>query len=210
MNYRTPVLQNDNVRKAIAMAINKDQFVSVLLNGNGVPAIGAFPDNMPFGRGLKAAPYDPEAARRLLAQAGYTERDADGYVLKNGKPLTLRWLTYTSRQELPLLAEYAQSALKEIGIKLEVNATDNYKDFLKRNEFDIYAKAIVTAPTGDPEYYFTSNVMEYRRSTKNIPIKGHTTDINTATIKAFCINAYSNISFTSCIFGYIFTDVFFR
>ncbi|MGE1062274.1 ABC transporter substrate-binding protein [Megasphaera paucivorans] len=179
MNYRTPVLQNNNVRKAIAMAINKDQFVSVLLNGNGVPAIGAFPDNMPFGRGLKAAPYDPEAARRLLAQAGYTERDADGYVLKNGKPLTLRWLTYTSRQELPLLAEYAQSALKEIGIKLEVNATDNYKDFLKRNEFDIYAKAIVTAPTGDPEYYFTSNVMSdspYNNGAYNNPDVDHLCD----------------------------------
>lgn len=158
LNYRTPALQDPLVRRAIAMAINKDQFVSILLNGNGLAATGAFPDTMPFGKNLQATPYDPVTARDLLVQAGYTQRDADGYALKNGQPLTLRWLTYTSRQELPLLAEYAQAALKDIGIKVEVNATDNYKDFLKKNDFDIYAKAIVTAPTGDPEYYFTSNI----------------------------------------------------
>ena len=94
----------------------------------------------------------------MLKEAGYTETNSDGYVTKDGQPLTLRWLTYTSRQELPLLAEYAQSALKDIGIKLDVNATDNYKDFLKRGEYDIYAQAIVTAPTGDPEYYLMSKI----------------------------------------------------
>ena len=50
--------------------------------------------------------------------------------------------------------------LKEVGIRAEVNATDNYNDFLKRGDWDIYAKAFVAAPTGDPQYYFTTHVLD--------------------------------------------------
>ena len=44
-----------------------------------------------------------------------------------------------------MLAEAAQAFLKEVGIRAEVNATDNYNDFLKRGDWDIYAKAFVAA-----------------------------------------------------------------
>lgn len=158
MNYDTPALQDQRVRQAICLAIDKDNFVSVLLRGNGLVAAGPFPDTFPFGQGVQGPAYDLERAKELLREAGYTHTDRDGYVTKDGQPLTLCWLTYTSRQELPLLAEYAQASLKKAGIKVDVNATDNYKDFLKRGAYDIYAQAIVTAPTGDPGYYFMSKI----------------------------------------------------
>ena len=50
-----------------------------------------------------------------------------------------------------------QGYLKKIGIRLDVNATDNAGDFLKKGDWDIYAKAIVTAPTGDPQYYIANH-----------------------------------------------------
>ena len=159
-NFRTPELQDPGVRKAISMAVDKENFAKVLLNGNGTPAIGPFPANLPFGgKAVHTVPYDLEEAKSLLKEAGYEDTDGDGYVDKDGKNLELRYLTYTSRQELPLLAEAMQANLKKIGIKLDVNATDNYKTFLKNGEYDIYAKAIVTAPAGDPEYYFTSHIV---------------------------------------------------
>ena len=160
-NYKTPELQDVRVRKAISMAIDKEGFTRVLLNGNGVPAVGPFPANLPFGgNAVTAAAYDPEGAKALLAEAGYRDTDGDGYLDKDGKPLELHYLTYTSRQELPLLAEAAQASLKNIGVKLVVTATDNYKPLLKSGGYDIFAKAIVTAPTGDPEYYFTSHIVK--------------------------------------------------
>lgn len=159
-NYKNEALQDIRVRKAICMAIDKENFTKVLLSGNGSPAVGPFPANLAFGDLTVAAPaYDPEAAKALLKEAGYVDSDGDGYVDKDGRNLELRYLTYTSRQELPLLAESAQASLKKIGIKLEVNATDNYKAVLKSGAYDIFAKAIVTAPTGDPEYYFTSHIV---------------------------------------------------
>jgi peptide/nickel transport system substrate-binding protein len=160
-NFYTPALQDLNVRKAISMAIDKENFTKVLLSGNGTPAVGAFPANLTFGgNAVTAVPFDLEGAKNLLAESGWIDTDGDGYVDKDGQNLQLRYLTYTSRQELPLLAESAQANLKLIGIDLQVNATDNYKTFLKDGEYDIFAKAIVTAPTGDPEYYFTSHIID--------------------------------------------------
>ena len=46
-----------------------------------------------------------------------------------------------------------------MGIRLEINPTDGYNDYLRRGEWDIYAKAFVTAPTGDAQYYFTTHAL---------------------------------------------------
>lgn len=159
-NFKSPAVQDQRVREAIAMSINKADFVSVLLKGNGLVATGPFPNTTALGQMTLQAPiYDLSKAKALLAEAGYVDTDGDGYVEKDGKPLVIRWLTYTSRQELPLLAEMAQSSLKEIGIKVEVNATDSYQSSLKQGNFDIFVKAFVTAPTGEGSYYFKTNVL---------------------------------------------------
>ncbi len=160
-NYKNKDLQNKKVRQAIAKAINKEDFTKTLLNGNGTPAVGAFPSNFSFGNeAVKADRFDLDAAKKLLKEAGYKDTDNDGYVDKDGKNLTIRWLTYPSRMELPLLAESAQSTLKEIGIKVDVNNTENTKDYIQKGDYDIYASAFVTAPTGDPQYYITAHLVD--------------------------------------------------
>jgi peptide/nickel transport system substrate-binding protein len=169
MNYETKALQDSNVRKAISMTIDKENFTSVLLLGNGTPAIGPFPSSFTFGDNEVTAPsYNLDEAKALLTEAGWTDTDKDGYVDKNGEKLILRWLTYPGRQELPLLAEVAQASLKEIGIEVEVNSTANHLDFIEKGEWDIYGSAFVTAPTGDPAYFFTTHTL--KDSSKN---RGH-------------------------------------
>lgn len=160
-NFENKDLQNKKVRQAVAKAINKKDFTKTLLNGNGTPAVGAFPSNFSFGNeSVKGDDYDLDAAKKLLKEAGYEDSNNDGYVDKDGKNLTIRWLTYPSRMELPLLAESAQASLKEIGIKVEVNSTQNNNDYLDKGEYDIYASAFVTAPTGDPQYYITTHLLD--------------------------------------------------
>ena len=162
MNFESPVTSDPAVRKAIAMGIDKDSFVSALLNGYGYPAVGAFPDTFSFGgQNLTTESYDPDGAKKVLEKAGWVDSDGDGIREKDGQKLEIRWLTYPSRQELPLLAESAQATLKEIGMDVQVNCTSDNNTIRKDPTlWDVYASAMVTAPTGDPEYFFTSCTLD--------------------------------------------------
>lgn len=60
------------VRRAIAMAIDRKAMVASALQGTGTPATGIVPPGIPGRNEAQAGlPYDPAAARALLAQAGY-------------------------------------------------------------------------------------------------------------------------------------------
>ena len=97
-------------------------------------------------------------AQKLLKEAGYEDTDNDGYVDKDGQKLSINWLTYPTRLEQPKLAEYAQATLKDIGIDVVVNNTSDHMTIAKSGDFDVYVSSTTTAPTGDPEYFFTSTV----------------------------------------------------
>ncbi|MBR0366964.1 MAG: ABC transporter substrate-binding protein [Clostridia bacterium] len=162
MNMTSPVIQDPAVRKAIAMGIDKEGFVAVLLDGHGVPGHGAFPDGFSTfgGEHVTTEGYDPEGAKALLEEAGWVDSDGDGIREKDGQKLVIRWLTYPSRQELPLLAESVQATLKGIGIEVDINCTASRREFLAdMTSFDIYASALVTAPSGDPQYFFTTSCL---------------------------------------------------
>lgn len=162
MNMTSPVIQDPAVRQAIAMGINKEGFVSTLLEGHGMAGNGPFPDGFSTfgGENVKTEKYDPEGAAAVLEKAGWVDSDKDGVREKDGKKLSVRWLTYPSRQELPLLAESVQASLKEIGIEVDINCTSNRREFLAdMNSWDIYASALVTAPSGDPQYFFTTSCL---------------------------------------------------
>ena len=162
MNMESPIIRDPAVRKAIALGIDKEGFVAVLLDGHGVVGNGAFPDGFSTfgGENISAETYDPEAAKGVLEEAGWVDTDGDGIREKDGVKLVVRWLTYPSRQELPLLAESAQASLKQIGIDVDINCTANRRQFLAdMSSWDIYASALVTAPSGDPQYFFTTSCL---------------------------------------------------
>ena len=163
MNMESPVVKDEAVREAIAYGINKEGFVNTLLSGHGVVGNGSFPDGFSNFGGDKvkeAKKYNLEEAKKKLEEAGWVDTDGDGIREKNGQKLTIKWLTYPSRQELPLLAESAQASLKEIGMDVQINNTANHKQFRKdKSSWDVYASALVTAPSGDPQYFFTTSCL---------------------------------------------------
>ena len=158
-NYSSAIMQDETVRTALAMGIDKEGFVKTLLAGHGQVAKGPFPANMKFGdQTVTTESYDPAGAKELLEKAGWVDSDNDGIREKNGQKLTVRWLTYPSRLELPLLAESAQATLKEIGFDVQVNNTGNHSEIRKdKTAWDVYVSALTTCPTGDPEYFFSAS-----------------------------------------------------
>ena len=154
------LMQDQNLRKAVEMGIDKEGFCSVIMQGRGVPAKAAFPSSFSYGNdAVETVSYDPDGAKKLLEESGWTDTDGDGYVDKDGEKLSINWLTYPTRLEQPKLAEYAQATLKDIGIDVQVNNTSDHRTFAENGDFDVYVSSTTTAPTGDPEYFFTSTVV---------------------------------------------------
>ena len=72
-NVTRPVLNNRLVRRALAMAIDRQAIVENVWRGGQLPAGSFTPPNTAGYTSEASIPYDPAAARKLLAEAGYPE-----------------------------------------------------------------------------------------------------------------------------------------
>jgi peptide/nickel transport system substrate-binding protein len=65
-------LKDARVRKAISMAINRQALAERVMEGQAVPTGQLLPEGFfGYSKNLKVEPYDPEGAKKLLAEAGY-------------------------------------------------------------------------------------------------------------------------------------------
>jgi peptide/nickel transport system substrate-binding protein len=114
-----PALQDVNVRRAISLAVNREELTVGLLNGLVQPAI-SFWDSTPFQDPTLEAPvYDPEAAAALLDEAGWVDGNGDGVREKDGTDLRLRYATNSRqlRKDAQLIIE---AQLAQVGIAVEI------------------------------------------------------------------------------------------
>ncbi|MGH7331688.1 MAG: ABC transporter substrate-binding protein [Candidatus Rokuibacteriota bacterium] len=99
------------VRRAIQMAINKEAIATQLLKGTASPAHQMFAPSSPaFDPNFKMYSYDPAAARKLLAEAGYAGTD-------------VKWMTSVSGsgQIAPVqITEMIQADLAKVGVKMKM------------------------------------------------------------------------------------------
>jgi len=80
------------LRRAMIMGFNTDEMIKVWWQGQAIVATQPIPPGVAgHSKGFVArAPYDPEAAKKLLDKFGYVDRDKDGWRdLPDGKPLTI-------------------------------------------------------------------------------------------------------------------------
>ncbi|WP_294152933.1 ABC transporter substrate-binding protein [uncultured Clostridium sp.] len=159
-NYNNPLLNDKILRKAINMSVNKEEYASILLKGSASATEGPFPEGMPYGgNSVNSAKYNVSAAKKALNDAGYEDTDNDGVLEKHGQKLAFKIVTYSSRAELPIIAQAIQSDLKDIGISVSVEISDNIMDILNNRKFDIALYSNVTAATGDPYAYLNNLII---------------------------------------------------
>lgn len=153
-NLNNEFLKDPAVRKAISLGVDKDTYAKTLLKNSAVPAIGPFPESLPYGnKNLTGYKYGKAAAAKLLSDAGYKDTDGDGIVEKNGKKLELNLAFYTTRSELPIIAQAMQSNLKEIGIGTKLQSYELVDQALKSGNFDLGLYSVNTATSGDPQSF---------------------------------------------------------
>jgi oligopeptide transport system substrate-binding protein len=71
LNNTRPPLDDKRVRQALSLATDREQITKVATGAGEVPALSLVPTAMPHYKVQPCAPYNPEAARKLLAEAGY-------------------------------------------------------------------------------------------------------------------------------------------
>ncbi len=114
-----PLFSDVRVRRALTMAIDRESLVKSLLFGTGrvidgpiLPFLWAYEPDVPH------IPYDPEGAKRLFAEAGWTDSDGDGWLDKDGKRFEFRMKTNENNDLRKDIVVIVQEMLSRVGVKL--------------------------------------------------------------------------------------------
>lgn len=105
------------VRRAINVAINRDEMIDHILNGYGSPAYSVC-DKMPWYNSSAKTEYDPEQAAALLDEAGWLA-GTDGIREKDGKRAEFALMYPASDSVRQALAADAANQLKKVGIHVK-------------------------------------------------------------------------------------------
>lgn len=138
-------------RRAMSLAIDRQSIIDALYSGIGEPA-----QNMPRKESLfydeealyKYTEHDPEEANRLLDEAGYTQRDSEGFrTFKDGSKMMLIFTILDPLWEG--MARFIIDDWAEVGVRayLVVQSRTLFDMAMRQQTYDIYTW------TGNNEYY---------------------------------------------------------
>ena len=149
--YNTTVAPFDNpqVRKALNMAINQNAIVDAVFQGAALPAKNPIPPTMwSYNDAIQGDAYDPEAAKKMLEEAGV-------------KDLSMKiWAMPVQRPYMPnarRTAELMQEDLGKIGVKVEIVSYE-WGEYLKKSMEPGRDGAVIlgwTGDNGDPDNFLS-------------------------------------------------------
>ncbi|MCI8608430.1 MAG: hypothetical protein HFE73_02175 [Firmicutes bacterium] len=146
LNTQKEIFKDVRVRQAIAMAIDVDALNNVVYGGSYVKAKSVLTESIKYFEEQTPFKYDPEAAKKLLADAGYP----DGFTV-------VAWEENDTTDIQR--GEFIQQQLEQIGIKLEIYPqeggflTENVNGYTGKpedTEFDCYIRGY-SVGTGDAD-----------------------------------------------------------
>lgn len=168
-NFKKKTMAKAEVRKAIAKAID----VQSLINDNyGGSAIASdtiyFPGFMGTENQGDAYELDQSGALKLLSEAGYEDKNEDGFLEdEKGKKLSLTILVNSGNSRRVDTARSIADDLQAIGIKVKVDSLswDAYRSAVSEGDFDIYLGGYKFDKKYDLRSLFkTSNQLGYKNS----------------------------------------------
>ncbi|MCB0555367.1 MAG: ABC transporter substrate-binding protein [Phaeodactylibacter sp.] len=153
-NTQNPKLSDKRVRKALAYAINVQEIIETVFYGYAEPSVSpVHPSSKYYNRNLSAIPYDPEKARALLAEAGWTDSNNNGIVDKviDGELVEMNLnYKYTAGRDISQnTALLVQESAKRAGFNIELEPKEFpiISDDLKRRDFELVPWAKTISPT---------------------------------------------------------------
>jgi peptide/nickel transport system substrate-binding protein len=129
---RDPILADKRVRHAIGYATNRDAIVKYLRRDLARPATGLIPPQQwAYEPDILTFRYDPERAKQLLDEAGFTDPDGDGPLARLRLSLKI-----STAEDIRLQSTVIQQDLREVGIDLDVRSYEFatvFADIIKGN-----------------------------------------------------------------------------
>jgi peptide/nickel transport system substrate-binding protein len=142
-NYKNEFLKDFEVRKAIAMTLDRDAFVNIAMQGGAIkmesPISPVFTDLVKSG--IKFPEFNIEEAKSVLETAGYKDSDGDG-IRENpaGKKMEIELVYRTTTSNVDAIANVFKANVEQVGIAVNLKPVDpaTYTDMVtKGRTFDM-------------------------------------------------------------------------
>jgi peptide/nickel transport system substrate-binding protein len=129
------------VRRAFNLAIDKQAIIDGVLFGLGRVATGPYPqESWAYNPAIQPPPPDREAAKRLLAEAGWMDRDGDGLLDQQGSPFRFTIMTNQGNEVRRQVAELVQRQLRLLGIDASIRIVEwstFVHEFVDKRRFEV-------------------------------------------------------------------------
>jgi peptide/nickel transport system substrate-binding protein len=123
-NLLDPKFKDKRVRRALTHAINKQDIITGVLLGYGTPATGPFlPGTWAYNPDVNEPEYDPELAKKLLAEAGWTPGKG-GVLHKDGEPFKFTVITNQGNNQRIQAAQIIKEGLRDIGVEMDIKVLE--------------------------------------------------------------------------------------
>lgn len=122
-----PIFGDKRVRQALVMGWDHDAGIEAALSGHGARVSSPVPPSMgwAYNSEVEPWPYDPEAAKALLEEAGWVDTDGDGIRDKDGVPLSFEFLLATGGGQWEILALLAQDQWRQnLGVDMRITSME--------------------------------------------------------------------------------------
>ncbi len=123
-NDERPPLDQQEFRRALDMAIDRQELVDTVLLGSGRVGSPSFMHPGSKWYEPQYAIFDPEQARTILDNAGILDSDGDGIRESDGEPVSLSIIVPANDPQQIRAAELVTQQLEEIGVELETESVD--------------------------------------------------------------------------------------
>ncbi|MDQ6961843.1 MAG: peptide-binding protein [Mariprofundaceae bacterium] len=166
-NLTHPLFKDKKVRQAITYAINRKEIVQGVLLGQGkVIATPYKPGTYWVNQQLKPRSYQPELAKKLLAEAGWKDHDHDGFLDKDGQDFSFTILTNNGNKPRSDTATIIQYRLKKIGIHVKIRLVEwsaFIANFINKRKFEAVILGWSMSPEPDQFSIWHSSQMDERQ-----------------------------------------------
>ncbi len=159
-NMARPLFKNKKGRKALYHAVNRKEIVDGVLLGLAREALGPYPPDMWYTNpNLPNYDYSAQKAMTLLSEAGYTEKDSDGYLVKNGKRFSFEVVTNQGNAQRQKTAEIMQRNFKDVGVEMNIRIVEwaaFLEKFVNTRNFDAVILGWGLGPEPDQKNFWHS------------------------------------------------------